>query len=130
MHYGFRGLEIYQLSFDLSVKIHHLTLKLPKYETYEEGSQLRRSSKSIPSNIAEGYGRKRYRNDFVKFIAYALSSCDETSVHLDILVNTNSISKEEHKYFINKYKELGIKINYFLRSITNNYLSRHSDKET
>ncbi|MFQ6116526.1 MAG: four helix bundle protein [bacterium] len=52
-----------------------------RYEFDEEGRQIRRSSKSIPANIAEGYGRKRYRGEYVRFTVYALSSFDETTVH-------------------------------------------------
>ena len=51
-------LEIYQIAFDLAIVTHRHTLKLPKYENYELGSQLRRASKSIVFNIVEGYGRR------------------------------------------------------------------------
>lgn len=57
----YRDLEIYSLSYDLALRIHSLSLKLPQYELYEEGSQIRRSSKSIVSCIVEGYGRKKYK---------------------------------------------------------------------
>jgi four helix bundle protein len=56
---SYRDLEIYQLSHGLALKVHAVSLKLPQYELYEEGSQLRRSSKSVPSCIAEGYGRRQ-----------------------------------------------------------------------
>ena len=58
---SYKDLEIYQLSYELAVKIHKLTLKLPNFEQYEEGRQIRKSSKGITSCIVEGYGRKRYR---------------------------------------------------------------------
>ncbi|MCX6171922.1 MAG: four helix bundle protein [Flavobacterium sp.] len=48
-----------------------MSLLLPKYELYELGSQLRRSSDSIVTNIVEGYGRKRYKSDFIKFLVYS-----------------------------------------------------------
>ena len=72
---GFKDLDIYQESKQLAIKVHKLTLNLPKIEKYEEGSQLRRSSKSIPSNIAEGYGRRKYRDEFSRFLYFALGSC-------------------------------------------------------
>ena len=50
---SYRDLEIYNLSYDLAVKVHKMSLKLPKYELYEEGSQIRRSSKGITSCIVE-----------------------------------------------------------------------------
>jgi four helix bundle protein len=62
---NYKDLEIYKLSYDLAIKIHKFSLKLPKYEMYEEGSQIRRSSKGITSCIVEGYGRKKYKADRV-----------------------------------------------------------------
>lgn len=124
---SYKDLEVYRISFELAIELHKLTLSLPKFETYEIGSQIRRSSKSIPANLAEGYGRKKYRNEFIKFITYALASCDETTVHLEILHKTNSISDESYKRLSDKFKELGIKLNYFLCAIRNNYASRHSN---
>ncbi len=53
---SYRDLEVYQISFEGAVKIHEMTMRLPKCELYEEGSQIRRSAKSIPANIAEGKG--------------------------------------------------------------------------
>jgi four helix bundle protein len=47
-----------------------MSLKLPKHELYELGSQLRRSSDSVTTNIVEGYGRKRYKADFIKFLTF------------------------------------------------------------
>lgn len=74
---GYKELEIYKEAFRLAIKIHHLTFKLPNFELYEQGSQLRRSSKSIKDQIAEGYGRRRYKADFIKFLVYAQASSDE-----------------------------------------------------
>jgi four helix bundle protein len=62
---------------------------------FEEGSQVRRSSKSIVSNIVEGFGRRRYKNEFVKFLTYAVASCDETKIHLQMLYETKSLGKDE-----------------------------------
>jgi len=62
---SYRDLEIYTLSYDLAIKIHKMSLTLPKYEMYEEGSQIRKSSKGITSCIVEGYGRKKYKADFI-----------------------------------------------------------------
>jgi four helix bundle protein len=84
---------------------------------YEVGSQLRRSAKSIPSNIAEGFGRRRYKQDYIRFIVYALASCDETRVHLDMLDQTGSLSDATHQHFSEEYDVLGKKLNRFLQSI-------------
>ena len=52
---SYLDLEIYQLAYKLAIEVHEMSLTLPKYELYEQGSQIRRSSKSIKDNIAEGY---------------------------------------------------------------------------
>ena len=58
---SYRNLEIWRLACDMAVKIHEITIKeLPDFEKYEVGSQIRRSSKSVKSNIVEGYGRRCY----------------------------------------------------------------------
>lgn len=59
---NYKGLEVWQIARELSIEIHKMTLSLPKFELYEEGSQIRRSSKSIRSNVVEGFGRRRYKN--------------------------------------------------------------------
>jgi len=75
---SYRDLEVYQIAHRLGIELHRFSLSLPKYESYEIGSQLRRASKSISANIVEGYGRRRYKADYVRFLVYAHSSCDET----------------------------------------------------
>lgn len=76
---SYRDLDIYKDAFQLAQEVHKLSLTLPKHELYEQGSQIRRSTKSIKDQIAEGYGRKRYKNDFVKFSTYSQASCDEAN---------------------------------------------------
>ena len=110
---SYRDLEIYQLSYDLAVKVHKFTLKLPKYEQYEEGAQLRKSSKGITACIVEGYGRKKYKADFFKFLTYAHASCDETILHLNFIKDTHEIDTQEINFFLTKYDELGRKINKY-----------------
>lgn len=68
-----------------------MSLKLPRFEQYETGSQIRRSSKSIRSNIVEGYGRRRYKSDFIRLLIYAHSSVDEKRDHLETLYETGSL---------------------------------------
>ncbi len=59
---SYRNLEIWQLARELVIEIHKMSVtKLPSFELYEEGSQIRRSVKSVKSNIVEGYGRRRYK---------------------------------------------------------------------
>lgn len=113
---SYKDLEIYKLGHRLAVEVHKMTLSdLPKFEMYEEGSQIRRSSKSIPSNIAEGFGRKKYQQEYIKHLTYALASCDETKEHLELLFETESLkSEEKFTYLLKEYEKLGKKV-YKLR---------------
>lgn len=69
--------------------------KLPKFERFEEGGQIRRSVKSVKSTIVEGYGRRRYKQEFIRFLIYAIASNDETIDHLETLFETESLTDKE-----------------------------------
>ena len=114
---SYRDLEIYQLAYELAMKIHHMSLKLPKYELYEEGSQIRRSSKGIASCIVKGYGRRKYKKDFVKFLVYAQASCDETELHLNFIHDSGYISVQIYKELKEENDKLGRKINKFIQYV-------------
>jgi four helix bundle protein len=122
---NYRNLEVWQLARELVIAIHNMTLtKLPKFEMFEEGSQIRRSIKSVKSNLVEGYGRRRYKQEFVRFIDYALASCDETADQLDTLVATNSLTDSATiDDLTRKVDELGRKLNLFLQSIERGHIS-------
>jgi four helix bundle protein len=129
---SYRDLEIWQMARELVVPVHKMTLeKLPKFEMYEEGSQIRRSSKSISSNIVEGYGRSRYRNEYIKFLTYALASCDETRDHLEMIYETGSLTdKTLYEDIHKRYDILGRMINNFRQSvIVGHALSDDSDQQ-
>ena len=117
---SYRDLEIYKLAFELAVRVHKATLELPKFEVFEQGSQIRRSSKSVKDQIAEGYGRRRYKAEYIKFLIYSHSSCDEALSQLKMLLvlypelpEFSSLSKE--------YEILGRKINSYIEYVDNNW---------
>jgi len=114
---SYKDLEIYNLSYDLAIKVHKMSLKLPNYEMYEEGSQLRRSSKGVTSCVVEGYGRKKYRADFIKFLTYAHASCDETILHLNFIKDSHCRDEKEIQSYVDAYNELGSKINRFIQYV-------------
>jgi four helix bundle protein len=70
---SYKNLESWQEARKLVIDIHKMTLeKLPKFELYEEGSQIRKSSKSVKSPIVEGYGRRRYKQEYIRFLCYCI----------------------------------------------------------
>ena len=116
---SYKKLVIWQKARELVIDIHKMTLnKLPQIELYEEGSQIRRSIKSVKSNIVEGYGRRRYKQEFIRFLSYSLASCDETTDHLETLHETESLKDETLYQDLHKrLQTLGKKINLFIQSV-------------
>ena len=95
-NFGYKKLKVWQLSRDLVIAIHGMTLtKLPKFELYEEGSQIRRSMKSVKSNIVEAFGRRRYKQEYLRFLDFAYASLLETIDHLETLHETGSLTDDE-----------------------------------
>lgn len=115
---SYRELDIFKESAELAIEVHKMSMLLPKFELYEEGTQIRRSSKAITALIVEGYGRKRYKQDFIKYLVYAHSECDETIIHLDFLFSTKSLeNKNLYDELIEKYSVLSRKINKFIQYV-------------
>ena len=116
---SYKNLEMGNLADELAVEINEMTLtKLPKFEMFEEGGQIRRSSKSVKSTIVEGYGRKRYKPEFIKFLVYSLGSNDETIDHLETLYKTKSLQDDKvYNYLHAKLETLGKKINLFIKGV-------------
>lgn len=115
---SYKNLEVWKLAREISVEIHKMSMSLPKIEQFEEAQQIRRSSKSVRSTIVEGYGRRYYKADFIRFIIYALASNDETIDHLEILFETGSMrDKELYEQLHSKLEHLGRKLNNFLQSL-------------
>jgi four helix bundle protein len=123
---SYKDLEIWQLAREIVIDIHRVTMtKLPKFEMFEEGSQIRKSSKSVKSTITEGYGRRRYKQEFLKFLTYAIASNDETIDHLENLFETESLTDEELYHSLHdRLQVLGKKLNRFIESVDKEHLSQ------
>ena len=117
---SYKDLEIYKLAFDLSIRIHKASLKLPSFELYEQGSQIRRSSKGIKDAIVEGYSRRKYKSDYLKFLTYAIASCDETSNHL-LTINTLYPEIKTFSGLEGQCDKLGRKINSYIQYVESNW---------
>ncbi|GAB3412982.1 four helix bundle protein [Niabella aquatica] len=121
---SYRKLEIWQTAREVVIAIHKMSLQLPKFELFEEGQQIRRSSKSVKSTIVEGYGRRRYKNEFIKFLVYAQASNDETIDHLETLFETGSLTDEAiFTALKEKIDLLGKKLNRFLQAVEEGHIS-------
>lgn len=120
---SYKKLQIWQLARELSIEIHKMSLDLPRFELYETGSQIRRSSKSIRSNIVEGYGRRKFKKDYIRFLIYAHSSAGETRDHLESLFETGSLQNQDLFEDLSKrLNMLGRMLYKFLESVENQHI--------
>jgi four helix bundle protein len=103
---SYRDLKVYQLSYQLAMDVFWLTKKFPKEELYSLTDQVRRSSRSIPANIVEGWSKREYENVFKKHLIDSIGSCDETKLWIDFMADCKYITRSESKFYLNKYEEL------------------------
>lgn len=117
--FGYKKLRIWQQAKSLTVEIHRMTLNdLPRFEMYEEGSQIRRSIKSTKSNIVEGYGRRRHKSEYLRFLDFSYASALETIDHLETLFETCSLKNDEWFHNIHdQLNQLAKSIHQFARGV-------------
>ena len=104
---NFKLTKVYKLAFDQAMEIFVLTKNFPKEETYSLTNQVRRSSRSICTNLAEAYRKKIYPANFVSKISDCDGENSETGVWLDFALACNYLTIEQHKHFIARNEEIG-----------------------
>jgi len=102
---NFKELKVWEKSYQLSLDIYRVTTKFPDDEKFGLISQIRRATVSIPSNIAEGYGR-RTRADYIKFLHIAYGSCCELETQMLISIDLNYLDNEKGSEIMDKIKEV------------------------
>lgn len=119
---SYKNLEVWKISDELVKLIHKMTMEdLPAFEKYEVASQIRRSVKSIQSNIVEGYGRRVSQKQFLQFLVIAQGSLDETRNHLETLWGTKSLNDEvKFNSILDKINLLGRKLYHLMKTIRSN----------
>jgi four helix bundle protein len=130
MSNSFRDLEIYKESFRLYFEVQVLSKMLPKHETYELGSQLRRSADSIVTNIVEGYGRRNYKPEFERFLTFSHSSINETICHLEKVNKLYPIHDELTFKLIKEYDLLARKVYRFLKFVEEKWMIPKKNPKT
>ena len=114
---SFEDLEVFQRAYKLSLKIHKLSLEFPQREQYGLGEQLRRASKSICANIAEGFAKQSYsKKEFKRYITIAIGSSDEMRVWIRYCLDLEYISKETWKCWRDEYIEISKMLSGLKRS--------------
>ena len=107
MFHGHRDLKVYQLAHKLAMDIFNESKTFPNDERYSLTDQIRRSSRSVAANIAEGFRKRRYANMFVSKLADADAEATETQVWLDFARDCSYLSQEAHARLTAGYEELG-----------------------
>lgn len=104
---GHRDLKVFQLAYKLAMEIFNESKSFPKEECYSLTDQIRRSSRSVATNIAEGYRKRRYPNMFVSKMADADSEGAETQVWLDFALDCGYLTQDRHNALIINYEDVG-----------------------
>jgi four helix bundle protein len=103
---GFRDLIVYQKSYKLAMEIFEITKSFPREELYSLVDQMRRSSRSVPSNIAEAWVKRKYPKSFVSKLLDALAEEAETEVWIDMSKDSNYIDDIVHNSLFDRYQEV------------------------
>ena len=103
---SFRDLIVYKKAYELAMEIFRISKEFPKEEKYSLTDQIRRSSRSVTSNIAEAWARKRYIKSFVNKLTDSLGEEYETEVWLDYSKDCDYMTAETHDDLLNKYDEV------------------------
>ena len=104
---GFRDLRVYQLAFELAMEIFRLSKSFPQEERFSLTDQIRRSSRSVAANIAEGYRKKQYPKMFVNKMADADGEATETQVWIDFATDCAYFSPSNQARLKSGYEEIG-----------------------
>jgi four helix bundle protein len=99
-------LEVYRKAFDSAMEIFHLSQRFPKEEVYSLTDQIRRSSRSVPANIAESWRKRRYPAAFVSKLSDAEAEAAETQVWLEFAVKCEYIERTQAAQLYKVYDEI------------------------
>lgn len=112
----YKNLEIYQLAFNLSIKIYRLNMTLPKHIFLKQGNRLRWSSVKIKDIIIESCSEGNNENDFIRFLNIAGTLCNEIILQLK-KINTGQYGKKSIHELIINYRTLKKKIENNIENI-------------
>jgi four helix bundle protein len=112
----FKDLVVYRKSFDLAMEIFHVTKSFPREEVYSLTGQIRRASRSVCVNLAEGYRKRLYEAHFVSKVSDADMENSETQVWLDFAVACEYISREVSDDLTRKSEEVGRMLNHMIEN--------------
>lgn len=104
---GHRDLRAFQLSYKVAMEIFPLSRAFPQEEIYSLTDQIRRFSRSVAANLAEGFRKRRYPNMLVNKLTDCDAEASETQVWIDFALDCGYLSKENHDRLTEGYEEVG-----------------------
>jgi four helix bundle protein len=107
---SFKDLQVYQEAYQLAIMVNREVGKLPLFEKNDLGSQLRRASKSVPANIAEGWAKRRFEKQFKVHLDSSIGSCNEMEVHISMAKDLNFWQRDFCESLLQRYLLLGGKL--------------------
>jgi four helix bundle protein len=113
---GFRDLIVYQKSYILAMEIFEIIKSFPKEEKYSLVDQIKRSSRSIPSNIAEAWVKRKYPKSFVSKLLDSLAEEAETEVWIDTSKDCKYIDNQLHNNLLDRYQEIAKMLNSMINN--------------
>jgi len=113
---GFRSWAAYQKSFSLASSLFRMSMTFPKAERYSMTDQVRRSSRSVAANLAECYGRRRYKKHFLSKLADCMAENFETQVWLDFALDAKYITEETYVSYRDASEQVGKLLTYMERN--------------
>ena len=103
---GYRDLKVYQMAYQLALEVHEITKPFPKEEKYALVDQIRRSSRSVAANLAEGWKKRRYQKMFVSKVIDAAGEAGETEVWLDFSKDFGYLNETTYHELMSRYDEV------------------------
>ena len=113
---SFRDLDVYQESYRLALDLFECSTRFPKAEVFSLTDQLRRAARSVPANIAEAWGRRKYPAEFKRFLWIAMGSINETSVWVDFAHDHGYLEEPDHSRFGEMLDSVGRKLSHLIQN--------------
>lgn len=114
--FGYEDLKVFKLAFKLAMEIFELSKDFPQEEKYSLTDQVRRSSRSVCANIAEGYRKRSYPKYFAAKLIDSDGECSETVVHLKFAFHCKYLDEAKYDYFKSGYTEVGRMLGSMIKS--------------
>jgi len=122
---SYRDLKVFAIAEEVDNEIFLLTKRFPKPEIYSLTDQIRRSTHSIVANIAEGYGRKFYPQEYARFLTFSQASSHESCEHLKAALRRSYCSKEEYIILDDKLDHIGKMLTLLIRKVRGDSLTKN-----